>query len=95
MKTVRSAGVRVPEDVSLIGFDGTEIADYVEPALTTFRQPLYEVGRMGAEVLLGIIAGTVAQDHSLFRMPVTFLGRGTAGAAPDLAMERHGDEARG
>jgi LacI family transcriptional regulator, repressor for deo operon, udp, cdd, tsx, nupC, and nupG len=52
MKTVRAAGVRVPDDVSVVGFDGIEFADFVEPTLTTVRQPRYELGRTGARVLL-------------------------------------------
>ncbi len=57
MKTIRRAGVRVPEDVSIVGFDGIEIGDYVEPTLTTIRQPRFELGTTGAEILLGLIRG--------------------------------------
>lgn len=57
MKTIRRAGVRVPEDVSVVGFDGIEIGDYVEPTLTTIRQPRFELGSTGAEILLGMIRG--------------------------------------
>ena len=49
--------VRVPQDVSVIGFDGIEFADYSEPTLTTFRQPLHELGRVGADVLMKLIRG--------------------------------------
>lgn len=57
MKTIRRAGIRVPEDVSIIGFDGIEIGDYVEPTLTTIRQPRFALGSTGAEILLGMIKG--------------------------------------
>ncbi len=60
MKTIRRAGVRVPEDVSIVGFDGIEIGDYVEPTLTTIRQPRFELGSRGAEILLGMIRGEEA-----------------------------------
>ena len=52
MKTVMEAGVRVPEDVSVVGFDGIEFAEFVTPTLTTIQQPRHEIGRTGARVLL-------------------------------------------
>lgn len=61
MKTVTDAGVRIPEDVSIIGFDGIEYADFVTPALTTIRQPRHELGATGARLLLSAFAGRPAQ----------------------------------
>ena len=52
IKGVRAAGLRVPDDVSVVGFDGIAFADYVDPVLTTFRQPRRELGRAGARLLL-------------------------------------------
>ncbi len=46
------AGLRVPEDVSVVGFDDIQIAAYHNPRLTTVRQPLREMGRIAARVLL-------------------------------------------
>jgi LacI family transcriptional regulator len=46
------AGLRVPEDVSIVGFDGTEISEYSRPRLTTVEVPLFEIGRRGVEELL-------------------------------------------
>lgn len=46
------AGLRVPEDVSVVGFDDIQIAAYHNPRLTTVRQPLREMGRVAASVLL-------------------------------------------
>ncbi|MEF2071886.1 LacI family DNA-binding transcriptional regulator [Consotaella aegiceratis] len=57
MKSVRSAGLRIPEDLSLMGFDGIEFAEYCEPALTTIAQPRFELGRTGAQLLIDMIAG--------------------------------------
>ena len=55
LQTVQEAGVRVPEDVSVLGFDGIEFADFCRPALSTIRQPRLELGRAGARALLKAI----------------------------------------
>jgi LacI family transcriptional regulator, repressor for deo operon, udp, cdd, tsx, nupC, and nupG len=52
MKTIASAGIRIPEDVSIVGFDGIEFGAYVTPTLTTLPQPRHELGRTGARVLV-------------------------------------------
>jgi len=52
IRAFREAGLRVPEDVSVIGFDDIQSAAYQSPALTTVRQPLREMGRIAAEILL-------------------------------------------
>ena len=52
MTALREAGLRVPEDVSVVGFDDIEFASIIFPALTTVRQPLHDMGAMAAELLL-------------------------------------------
>ena len=83
IKTVRSAGVRVPEDVSVIGFDGIDFSDYTEPTLTTFKQPLHEIGRTGALTLLKMIQGEKGPKDRDVRLPLQLLERGTTGSAPE------------
>jgi len=53
---LRQAGLRVPEDVSVVGFDDIQSAGFQNPALTTVRQPLREMGVLAAETLLRRIA---------------------------------------
>ena len=53
MRGLRSAGRRVPEDVSIIGFDDIEMAAWTDPPLTTVRQPTEAMGRWAVERLLG------------------------------------------
>ena len=55
MRALHNAGVRVPEDVSVIGFDDIENAAYLSPSLTTLRQPLEQMGELAAEYLVDII----------------------------------------
>ncbi len=51
LRAARERGIRVPEDLSVIGFDDSEQASIVTPALTTVRQPLAEMGRMAVSLL--------------------------------------------
>lgn len=55
MEAVRDQGLRIPEDVSVIGFDGIPQATGVHPPLTTVRQPLEEMGRVATRLLLEYI----------------------------------------
>ncbi len=57
ISALREAGFRVPEGVSVIGFDDIPAAAFHNPALTTIKQPLHEMGRLAAEHLLKRIAG--------------------------------------
>jgi DNA-binding LacI/PurR family transcriptional regulator len=52
IRALREAKLRVPDDVSVVGFDDIQSAAYQNPALTTVRQPLREMGRIAAETLL-------------------------------------------
>ncbi|RMF03994.1 MAG: LacI family transcriptional regulator [Chloroflexi bacterium] len=54
---IRAAGLRVPEDVAVVGFDDIPIAADFDPPLTTVRQPSKEVGRMAARMLFQLING--------------------------------------
>jgi DNA-binding LacI/PurR family transcriptional regulator len=52
IRALREFGIGVPEDVSVVGFDDIQSASYQNPALTTVRQPLREMGRIAAEMVL-------------------------------------------
>lgn len=90
LRTVRAAGVRVPDDVAVVGFDGIEFADYCEPPLTTIRQPREAMGREAAELLVRLIRGKpVPEAERSRRLEVTLrvagstvpTGRGDAALA--------------
>ena len=57
IKALHDHGVRVPEDVSVIGFDDLPTSQYFTPALTTLRQPIEEVGAICAESILNLLSG--------------------------------------
>jgi DNA-binding LacI/PurR family transcriptional regulator len=58
MRQVRSAGLSVPGDISVIGFDDLAISRFVEPPLTTIRQPMSEMGELAMRAVLDLLAGS-------------------------------------
>jgi DNA-binding LacI/PurR family transcriptional regulator len=63
IRALLEARLRVPEDVSVVGFDDIQSAAYQNPALTTVRQPLREMGRIAAETLLRRIRRSGSDSH--------------------------------
>lgn len=64
MEVARELGLRVPEDLSVIGFDNVPESVAAEPALTTVAQPLREIGRTALSMLLTLLAGEeLTQTH--------------------------------
>jgi DNA-binding LacI/PurR family transcriptional regulator len=57
LRALRDSGLRVPEDVSVVGFDDIYSAAFQIPSLTTVRQPLDKMGALAGEVLLERIRG--------------------------------------
>jgi LacI family transcriptional regulator len=55
IQAIRERGLRIPGDISVVGFDDTVEASIVTPALTTVRQPLAEMGRMGVALLVRLL----------------------------------------
>jgi LacI family transcriptional regulator len=55
MDAVRNRGLRVPDDVSIIGFDDIPQAELIRPALTTINQPLEKMGRVATQMLLDLL----------------------------------------
>ncbi|MFB8086135.1 LacI family DNA-binding transcriptional regulator [Streptomyces sp. NPDC055992] len=60
LRALRAAGRPVPEDVAVVGFDDLAVARIADPALTTIRQPIRDLGREMARMLAGLIAGRTA-----------------------------------
>lgn len=52
MAQIKSQGLRIPEDVAVVGFTNEPLTELVEPALTTVSQPVYELGKVAAELFL-------------------------------------------
>jgi LacI family transcriptional regulator len=65
LRAARQRGVRVPEDLSIVGFDDIKYATIVSPTLTTVRQPLAEMGRTGVSLLLRLLEEPRAVTHRI------------------------------
>lgn len=66
MTALKESGLRIPEDISVIGIDDIPFAKFIEPSLTTVSIPLYELGKIGMESLLQLRAGDAALQEEVF-----------------------------
>lgn len=64
LKAIRAAGLKVPDDVALVGFDDIPMASAVEPPLTTVRQPIDRLGYLAASTLIDLIQADPANQAS-------------------------------
>lgn len=85
MRAFNEAGLRMPQDVSIIGFDDVDFAAYQNPPLTTIRQPLRRMGELAAEILLERIAGKErsAQRKIVMVEPELIVRRSTAATSDE------------
>jgi DNA-binding LacI/PurR family transcriptional regulator/DNA-binding transcriptional regulator YhcF (GntR family) len=89
MNVVRDAGLRVPEDVSVIGFDDPLSAQLVYPALTTVRQPLYEMGRRAGVRALRLARGEETRTPIREVLPAQVVARRSTAPASLRASYRN------
>ena len=74
LRHIRSLGLRVPQDVSVVGFDDIQLAATAEPPLTTLRQPRFAIGVAAMTLLLDILAGAPGIQTQL-TLPVDMILR--------------------
>lgn len=80
IRAAEELGVRVPEEVSIVGFDDTPAARWSDPPLTTVRQDLVEKGRRAGELALRLLAG--ARPGRPITIGVELVTRASTGPAP-------------
>ena len=82
IKAAHSQGVRVPEDLAVVGFDDTRMAEWLSPPLTTVQQPILDLGRQAAQMLLDRLEGRSRQPRGVLISPRLVVRR-SCGAAAD------------
>jgi LacI family transcriptional regulator len=82
LKAIRQAGLRIPDDIALVGFDDVPIATAIEPALTTVRQNIGRLGSMAADLLLNLVENPPDERTSAHRivLPAELVVRDSCGA---------------
>jgi LacI family transcriptional regulator len=84
MDAVRNRGLRVPDDISVVGFDNVPQSAVVFPPLTTVQQPLEQMGRVATQMLLGILKSPKG-DASRIELPTELVVRSSTSAPKDRA----------
>jgi len=84
---IREAGLRVPEDISVVGFDDISGAAFCGPGLTTVRQPLIRMGQIAARTLVELIEGRGEYVPEIAIEP-QFVVRESTGPAPGVGSNR-------
>jgi DNA-binding LacI/PurR family transcriptional regulator len=78
MRAIAEAGLRVPQDISVVGLDDIEVAAFQTPPLTTVRQSFTQMARLGVELLLGTLAGTQPEQPHVVLEPTLVVRQSTA-----------------
>jgi len=66
LEAAEEYGLRIPEDLSLIGFDDIPLSAHTRPALTTVRQPFYSIGQRAIELLLSLLESSRPVNHGWY-----------------------------
>ena len=96
IRALFESGTRVPEDVSVVGFDDIQSAEFQHPGLTTIRQPLRKMGQTAAEVVLQRVRTPAAQQPSLREIvvePELIIRESTGRLTASAAIERRASSA--
>ena len=81
LDALHELGLRVPEDVALVGFDNRHFAQYQRPPLTSVALPLLEMGKLAGELLLSAILNN-QHERSIHAVPCELVQRQSCGARP-------------
>ena len=65
-KVLRSKGIRVPEDIQIVGFDDIRFSSLVSPAVTTIHQPITEMGKRAVEIIFRYAEGSEYSEKNVF-----------------------------
>ena len=82
LKAIRSAGLNVPQDIALVGFDDAPLSEFIEPPLTTVRLPAYGLGWGAANLLIRLINRDVIRQPAVL-LETELIVRKSCGANPE------------
>ncbi|MBS4200226.1 LacI family DNA-binding transcriptional regulator [Bacillus sp. FJAT-49732] len=71
----KKLGLRVPEDIAVVGFDDQPISEVIEPALTTIRQPIKEIGAKTMEVMINLLSNEEKTTAKIYELPLELIAR--------------------
>ena len=74
LQTLRAAGIRIPDDVAIVGYDDSPVAVSTDPPLTTIRQPMHEQGVLMAGVLIDLLSGAHPPRHTILETELVVRG---------------------
>jgi DNA-binding LacI/PurR family transcriptional regulator len=80
LHALRTLGVRVPDDVAVVGFDGIALGAFTSPELTTIEQPRFEVGQRAVELVFEMLDGAPSSPTQV-TLPVRLVVRESCGAS--------------
>ena len=83
LRALRDSGLKVPEDVALVGFDDLPEALMIDPFLTVAKQPAYDMGYKATELLLARLSGQAPEKCQDIVLPVEIVVRRSSGMAID------------
>lgn len=69
IKALKEEKIAIPEEVAVMGYDGIQIGEYIDPALSTIKIPSVKMGRMAMNLLLGIIRGEKIRERQVLLPP--------------------------
>lgn len=81
IKAIKERGLKVPEDVSVLGYDNLETSQFMDPPLATIAQPFYEMGQRAAERLIKLIRSKRRLKPVVEKLPVELVVRESVGQA--------------
>jgi LacI family transcriptional regulator len=79
LRALRDAGLRVPEDMTLVAFDDLPPAFVIDPFLTVAAQPAYQMGHKATELLLARLSGQAPVEYQHFVLPTEMIVRRSSG----------------
>lgn len=79
LKTFQNQGFRIPEDLSVVGFDNIAVTGYTSPTLTTIEQDRVTIGQRAADTLIKLIEGKEVNEPYEIRVPTKLIARNSCG----------------